>query len=89
MGVSLTGPPYLHDTRILEGQPVENALMQAIKYHALKAFITPAQLDGITSPNDPLLDPESEAFLSVRNFLALPDTGVNSKADVLAYLKTL
>jgi hypothetical protein len=89
MGVSLTGPPYLHDARVLAGQSVENALRQAIVYHALKQFVTPAQLDGITSPNDPLLDPESEAYLTVRNFLALPDTGVNSKADVIAYLKTL
>lgn len=89
MGVSLTGPPYLHDARVLENQSVENGLRQAILYHALKQFVTPAQLDSITSPNDPLLDPESEAFLSVRNFLALPDTGINSKADVIAYLKTL
>ena len=42
-----------------------------------------------SSPADPLLDRESEAFLSVRNFLALPATGVNSQADVIAYLKTL
>ncbi len=89
MGVSLTGPPYLHDTRVLAGQPVENGLRQAIIYHAITRFVQPAQLDGITSSTDPLLDRESEAFLSVRNFLALPDTGVNSKADVIAYLKTL
>jgi len=89
MGVSLTGPPYLHDARILPGTPLDTALMEAIKFHALKFFATPAQLDGLTDPNSNMLDPESEAFLSVRNFLALPDNGVNSKADVLAYLKTL
>jgi CxxC motif-containing protein (DUF1111 family) len=89
MGVSLTGPPYLHDSRVLQGQSVESALWQAVVYHALKQFVSPAQLSGINSPNDPLLDPESEAFLSVRNFLALPATGVNSQADVIAYLKTL
>ena len=89
MGVSLTGPPYLHDTRVLQGQSVESALRQAIVYHALKQFVTPGQLDSITSPSDPLLDPESEAYLTVRNFLALPDHGANSKDDVIAYLKTL
>ena len=89
MGVSLTGPPYLHDARILPGQPVENGMRQAILYHALTRFLQPAQIDGITSPNDPFLDKESEAFLSVRNFLALPDHGVNSKDDIIAYLKTL
>jgi hypothetical protein len=89
MGVSLTGPPYLHDARVLAGQPVENALRQAIIYHALTQFVQPSVLDGITSPADPLLDMQSEAYLSVRNFLALPATGVNSQADVIAYLKTL
>jgi CxxC motif-containing protein (DUF1111 family) len=89
MGVSLTGPPYLHDARVLQGQPVESGLRQAIMYHALKQFVAPGQLASITSANDPLLDPESEAFLSLRNFLALPDHGINSKDDVIAYLKTL
>ncbi|HLJ55936.1 MAG TPA: di-heme oxidoredictase family protein, partial [Chthonomonadaceae bacterium] len=89
MGVSLTGPPYLHDARVLQGQPVESALRQAIIYHALRRFVTPAELDAVTSPSDALLDPQSEAYLAVRNFLALPDTGINSKADVIAYLKTL
>ena len=89
MGVSLTGPPYLHDARILQNQTVENGLRQAIVYHALRQFVTPGQLDSISTPNDPLIDPGSEAFLSVRNFLALPDHGVNSKDDVIAYLKTL
>lgn len=101
MGVSLTGPPYFHDARVLQGQSVENALAQVIIYHALNRFVQPAELDAMlarhvnaaqvdqTTITDPLLDPESEAFLSVRNFLALPDHGVNSKDDVIAYLKTL
>jgi len=86
MGVSLTGPPYLHDTRVLEGQSVDNALRQVIIYHALKQFVQPSVLDGITASDDPLLDDESEAFLSVRNFL---DLSPASKADLIAYLKTL
>jgi hypothetical protein len=35
------------------------------------------------------VDTSSEAHASVLRYRALPDTGVNSKADVIAFLKTL
>ena len=81
MGVSLTGPPYLHDGRVLEGQSTNSALRQAILFHA--------QLnEGALNPsaNEGDLDPASEAFMAVRNFLRLDAQG---QQDLINYLRTL
>ena len=81
MGVSLTGPPYLHDARVLQGQSVNSALRQAILFHAADAAhaLTPPSSEGD-------LDPASEAFLSIRNFLRLT---ASQQQDVINYLRTL
>ena len=81
MGVSLTGPPYLHDGRVLQGQSVNSALRQAILFHAADAA------HALTPPNSESdLDPESEAFLSIRNFLRLNGA---QQQDLINYLRTL
>ena len=78
MGISLIGPPYMHDARVLEGQSVESGLDEAIRLHAARGLVVPQ--------GDADLDPQSEAYLMVRNYLALPQA---DKDALLAYLKTL
>ena len=78
MGISLIGPPYMHDARVLEGQSVESGLDQAIRLHAAIGLAIPQ--------SDADLDPQSEAYLTVRNYLALPQA---DKDALIAYLKTL
>ena len=78
MGISLIGPPYMHDARVLEGQSVESGLDEAIRLHAARGLAVPQ--------GEADLDPQSEAYLMVRNYLALPQA---DKDALLAYLKTL
>lgn len=81
MGVSLTGPPYLHDGRVLGGQSVNSGLRQAILFHAA------GPANALTPPTSEAdLDTESEAFLSIRNFLRL---SASEQQDVINYLRTL
>ncbi len=78
MGVSLTGPPYMHDARVLAGQSVESALNEVIIRHASSGLAIP---QGVGD-----LDPQSEAYRTVVNYMALPQS---SKDDLIAFLKTL
>lgn len=71
----------LHDARILQGQSTESAIRQAIMMHAADANHA---LNPPTSLGD--LDMESEAYLTIKNFLAL---SASQQTDLINFLKTL